>query len=582
MNSHSLTTMTLRVYNFISFLLLNLRITTFMIFVFLALTGKTYFIEWTIGGSFNHFTLRFVLDLISALFLCVVFFISGNVVYYRRSYISSDKDADRFIYLVLRFVISIFFLIISPNIITILLGWDGLGLTSYALVIYYPTKKSRRAGIITVIRNRVGDICLLIAIAWFRVLGDYNYFTYVIINDFEIRWWLSFLIVIAATTKRAQIPFSAWLPAAIAAPTPVSALVHSSTLVTAGVYLLIRFGTFNEGRISIYLFFISVVTIFMSGLVAVFEYDLKKVIALSTLRQLAVIMFSISLGLYLIAFFHLIIHALFKAILFLCAGAMIHGQGGTQDIRNYGGQVYSYPIISVCLNIANLSLCGIPFISGFYSKDLIVEIASQGAWNQFLIFIIFISLGLTVIYRIRLVYLSLVTHTRRYSFTLICDLDWVIVGPILLLSLTSLFSGPFLSYLLFITPSLILLPFYLKIGALLVIVLSIFISYRIRTELWGKFYVNYFVIFMGSICFLPFISGQSISRVVVKQGISVLKSLDLGWLESCSTGFLSSFTVKLFTSGSTIQSNRLKNHFLVLVIWLLILLWLIYFWNMQK
>jgi NADH-ubiquinone oxidoreductase chain 5 len=164
----------------------------------------------------------------------------------------------------------------------------------------------------------------------------------------------------------------------MAAPTPVSALVHSSTLVTAGVYLLIRFGSFTVGFISIFLFFVSVITMFISGLVAVYEYDLKKVIALSTLSQLGVIMFSISLGLYTVAFFHLIIHALFKAILFLCAGAIIHGVGGSQDIRHYGGQIYSYPVIASCLNIANLSLCGIPFISGFYSKDLIVELAAQG------------------------------------------------------------------------------------------------------------------------------------------------------------------------------------------------------------
>lgn len=127
------------------------------------------------------------------------------------------------------------------------------------------------------------------------------------------------------------------------------------------------------------LFHVSVLTIFISGLVAVYEYDLKKVIALSTLRQLGVIIFSISLGLFKVAFFHLIIHALFKAILFLCAGAMIHGVGGSQDMRHYGGQVRSYPVIGACLNIANLSLCGVPFISGFYSKDLIVELAAQNS-----------------------------------------------------------------------------------------------------------------------------------------------------------------------------------------------------------
>ena len=165
----------------------------------------------------------------------------------------------------------------------------------------------------------------------------------------------------------------------MAAPTPVSALVHSSTLVTVGVYLLIRFSFLLENHVATILLPISVLTIFISGIVAVFEFDLKKIIALSTLRQLGIIIFSISLGLYNIAFFHLITHALFKALLFLCAGILIHGVGGSQDIRIYGGLSLSYPLTGVCINLANLSLCGIPFISGFYSKDLIVELACQSS-----------------------------------------------------------------------------------------------------------------------------------------------------------------------------------------------------------
>lgn len=127
------------------------------------------------------------------------------------------------------------------------------------------------------------------------------------------------------------------------------------------------------------LLLLSTVTMFLSGLVANFEYDIKKIIALSTLSQLGVMMFSISLGLYGLAFFHLVIHALFKALLFLCAGVLIHGVGGSQDIRMCGGLARSFPLIGVCMNLANLSLCGLPFLSGFYSKDLIIEIAAQGA-----------------------------------------------------------------------------------------------------------------------------------------------------------------------------------------------------------
>lgn len=164
----------------------------------------------------------------------------------------------------------------------------------------------------------------------------------------------------------------------MAAPTPVSALVHSSTLVTAGVYLLIRFSSFLRSNSQTMLLVLSVLTMFIAGLVASFEFDIKKIIALSTLSQLGVIIFSISLGLYTIAFFHLAAHALFKALLFLCAGSVIHGYNGSQDIRNFGSAALNYPLVSVLINFANLSLCGIPFLSGFYSKDMVVEFAVQG------------------------------------------------------------------------------------------------------------------------------------------------------------------------------------------------------------
>lgn len=571
----SLATVSLRLYNSVSFALMNLRFLMFVLAVLLILNGRTYFVEWVLGGGFHSFTFRMVLDFIAALFLGVVFFISRNVVLYSRRYISADKDADRFILLVFRFVVSIVFLIVRPNILTILLGWDGLGLTSYALVIYYPTKKSSSAGMVTVIRNRVGDVCILLAIAWFSIVGDYNYFVWIINEDLSWGFIVSVLIVIAAMTKSAQIPFSAWLPAAIAAPTPVSALVHSSTLVTAGVYLLIRFGTFNEGYIRSFLFFISVITMFISGLVAVFEFDLKKVIALSTLSQLGVMMFSISLGLYLVAFFHLIIHALFKAMLFLCAGAMIHGIGGSQDIRYYGGQIENSPVISVCLNIANLSLCGIPFISGFYSKDLIVELASQGCWNQFLIFIMFLSLGLTVMYRVRLVFLSLVKFARGISYSILCDVDWVIVGPIVVLASVSLISGSCLSWIIFIVPALIILPWYLKIGAFIIILLSAILSYAICTSIWGLQRVKKTIIFNGSMWFIPILTGQSRSRLVIHQGQNILKTIDQGWLELRSIGLLSSLVQLLSRNGILAQSNSLKNHFIVILFWLLLIVFII-------
>ena len=561
------------VYQKISFFLINLIILTLILSLSFKLNRTTLFFEWVIGRNINNFSLTLLFDFTSLLFLRAVFCISSNVVWYRISYIRADKDAVRFILLVFGFITSIILIILSPNIIRILLGWDGLGLVSYCLVVYYPTKKSISAGMLTVLRNRVGDVCVLLSIAWFRRIGDFNFLPWVQTNFFESNYWLALLVVLAAITKRAQIPFSAWLPAAMAAPTPVSALVHSSTLVTAGVYLLIRFSFLLENHVATILLPISVLTIFISGIVAVFEFDLKKIIALSTLRQLGIIIFSISLGLYNIAFFHLIIHALFKALLFLCAGILIHGVGGSQDIRIYGGLSLSYPLTGVCINLANLSLCGIPFISGFYSKDLIVELACQSSWNIFIIFIIFISLGLTVIYSVRLAYNRMTNFPGLYSSHFTCDLDTHLTHPVAFLTFISLFSGASLSWILIDTPLLIFIPSILKLGALILITLSIFLTLgfcsftlNFKTSLIIPLY------FLGVIWFLPNLRGQLSSKSILRLGESSLKLIDQGWIEFVILKAPSFLTNLITLTFLKIQNNRLKVHLSVFLIWFTLIL----------
>jgi len=361
------------------------------------------FLEWEIlslGSSSIIMTLIF--DWIRLRFIGLVIIISSMVIFYRTFYMLGDKFFVRFILLVYLFVISIVFLILRPNIIRILLGWDGLGLVSYCLVIYYQNRKSANAGMITILSNRIGDVAILLSIAWLLNFGSWNFFYFQFIFKLDERLIVLILVIIAALTKRAQIPFSAWLPAAIAAPTPVSALVHSSTLVTAGVYLLIRFN-YALG-IREFLFFIGTLTIFISGLGANFETDLKKIIALSTLRQLGLIIITLGLGLYEYAFFHLLTHAIFKSLLFLCAGVFIHSMGDLQDIRIIGGLIISCPATSFYFISSSIALCGFPFLSGFYSKDIILELFFLSKINMFMILIIFIATIFTLSYSVRLIY----------------------------------------------------------------------------------------------------------------------------------------------------------------------------------
>lgn len=206
-------------------------------------------------------------------------------------------------------------------------------------------------------------------------------------------------------TKRAQYPFISWLPAAMAAPTPVSALVHSSTLVTAGVFILVRFFKVlqNTQSLEFLLLFSACLTTLIAGLRALAECDIKKIIALSTLSQLGTIVFRLAMGVPQITFFHLITHALFKALLFITAGVLIHFHHHTQDLRSYGFLGKSFPFLTSIIIVSNFALTGIPFTAGFYSKDLIIETIVSDPISYLLILLFTFATSLTSIYTIRFI-----------------------------------------------------------------------------------------------------------------------------------------------------------------------------------
>lgn len=254
----------------------------------------------------------------------------------------------------------------------------------------------------------------------------------------------------------------------MAAPTPVSALVHSSTLVTAGVYLLIRFRAALGEFIKIYLLIIGVLTIFIAGLGANFEFDLKKIIALSTLSQLGLIIRILGIGGFNLAFFHLLTHAMFKALLFICAGSIIHNLRDTQDIRFMGNLIVHIPLTCIRINISNLALCGIPFLAGFYSKDLILESISIIEINSLMYLLFFISTGLTVCYSFRLCYYSITGDFNFFRLHSLNDSGWGILKRILVILLFVICRGSSLRWLIFPTPIIVCLPINIKILVLLI------------------------------------------------------------------------------------------------------------------
>nr|AQP29280.1 NADH dehydrogenase subunit 5 [Silvestritermes heyeri] len=532
----------------------------------------------TLNGS--SVIMTFLFDWMSLLFMGFVFIISSLVILYSDDYMFGDLNIVRFILLVLMFVVSMMFLIISPNIISILLGWDGLGLVSYLLVIYYQNVKSYGAGMLTVLSNRIGDVALLMVIAWMINFGSWSFIYYLDFLSGSVEMELiSFLVVLAAMTKSAQIPFSSWLPAAMAAPTPVSALVHSSTLVTAGVYLLIRFSPSFSYWLNVILLLVSGLTMFMAGLGANFEFDLKSIIALSTLSQLGLMIMTISIGLSGLAFFHLLTHALFKALLFMCAGGVIHSMGDSQDIRFMGSLSIYMPFTSSSLMVSNFALCGMPFLAGFYSSDFILEMFSMSYVNMFGFFLLFVSTGLTVCYSFRLFYFVLCGDFNFVPSYSMVETGYNMVFGMIGLLIMSIFGGGSLMWLICPTPSMICLPYYLKFLTLFVLFIGGWLGYEIANFVLGD---NLFSMclygassFSGSMWFMPFFSTYGVSFVPLEVGYTATKVFDSGWMEYFGGQGMYWILFNLGKANQWFQYNSLKMFLGFFVMWVVILLFIL-------
>jgi len=449
---------------------------------------------------------------------------------------AEEKYQNRFTILVLLFILSINLLIFLPHFIILLLGWDGLGIVSFILVIYYQNSKSLGAGIITALTNRIGDVILLLAIAWTLNQGHW-----LIINmwDSTILKYQVIAIIIAAITKSAQIPFSRWLPAAMAAPTPVSALVHSSTLVTAGVFLIIRFYNFLHSLpyFNSIILFIAVSTIFIAGLRATTECDIKKIIALSTLSQLGIIITSIGLNSPLLAYFHIVTHALFKALLFICAGAFINEHIHTQDLRWMGNLFYQIPTASACITLANLALCGFPFIAGFYSKDLIIETAININHNLLMVIIAFFSLGLTSFYSVRFSLVVLWGPNLSNPFLHIKEQIKIII-PTILLGSISIIAGSSIRWVILLTNNILILPPLIKIIPLIIITLGLLTAWIININITQNksTRIKLSMLHYASciIWNLVPLSTQFIIKLPLQTAHQYIKNIDQGWFEIIS------------------------------------------------
>ena len=460
--------------------------------------------------------------------------VRGRVGMWSYYYLTQEREYRRFILLLISFLMSMVSLVFYSNLFMTLIGWDGLGVTSFLLVIYYKNRKSLGSGMITGLTNRLGDCfficCLGISLRCSSVLT-------------------LFLLVCLRITKRAQFPFSAWLPSAIAAPTPVSALVHSSTLVTAGVYVLIRYCQTE----SIPLLALGSCTLFLAGMRACAESDLKKVVALRTLSQLGVIMVSLGALAKSNCFFHLLSHAFFKSLLFICIGTSIHSVYGTQEIRSYNSLHLSY-IPSAFATVSSLSLLGFLFTSGFYRKERILEGLYRNGIMSWCLLTFLIGIGLTTLYSIKMVIRSFLvgsfSGTRAWSLG---GYGGHVKGPLYVLGRLSFAFGSTVRD--YSRPVISCIPTYEKFIPFLLLLLG--------------FLGGYFLAFLNSpfLGRLASLSPNNQYVASIPSDVDLQNPIDKGWIEA---GFLriSALSSSIYSHYTPILRLGLSS--------LLILVWAVY------